>query len=339
LRPRIIPPPQLSALQPAGQQAQNPALQAPSAGSPTPASESTKHLGPFSIAGQDYTIELRTRKVQPGSTDEQGDTVVAMEIRDSAGVEQYQKMFPYQETNGEFSDSWSVSALPLAGANGTGLLVSYDSYSEPSAPEEEPTGWFQVFGVLNGKLVPFGAPLEVQGGLLDQYADGHMYKAARPLGEKADAVEFKVWTGHCRLIYSVRVDWAAGKLSPAQECVGTVADPGEGCQYKILPEDHLYADGITFVRLWPGPAEKSGQPMKTVVKKDSKVDLLTARIPVRWVEGTSAFAPGSQGPLENVIRVGIGEDADLWLKVRIDGKEGWMHSEEDFRALGLPEDE
>jgi len=25
--------------------------------------------------------------------------------------------------------------------------------------------------------------------------------------------------------------------------------------------------------------------------------------------------------------------------VRIDGKEGWMHSEEDFVALGLPEDE
>jgi hypothetical protein len=29
----------------------------------------------------------------------------------------------------------------------------------------------------------------------------------------------------------------------------------------------------------------------------------------------------------------------LWLQVRIDGKEGWMHSDEDFRALGLPEDE
>lgn len=30
---------------------------------------------------------------------------------------------------------------------------------------------------------------------------------------------------------------------------------------------------------------------------------------------------------------------DRWLKVRVDGKEGWIHSEEDFRALGLPEDE
>lgn len=288
---------QLSALQSAGQQAQNPALQAPSAGSPAPASESTKHLGPFTIAGQDYTVELRTRKVQPGSTDEQGDTVVAMDIRDSAGADQYQKVFPYQEANEEFSDSWSVSALPLVGANGTGLLVSYDSYSEPSAPEEEHTGWFQIFGVLDGKLAPFGAPLEIQGGLLNQYADGHVYKAAGPLGKQADAVEFKVWTGHCRLIYSVRVDWAAGKLTPAQECVETAADSEEGCQYKILLEDQLRSEGITFVRLWPGPVEKSGQPMKIVVKKDSKVDLLTARIAVGWTEGESAnFAPGSQGP-------------------------------------------
>ena len=174
---------------------------------------------------------------------------------------------------------------------------------------------------------------------MDQHADGHTYRAARPLGEKADAVEFKIWTVHCRLIYAVRVDWAAGKLSPAQECVGTAADPGEGCQYKILPEDKLYADGITFVRLWPSPAENPGQPMKTVVKKDSKVDLLTARVAVRWAEGTSAFAPGSQGPLDDVVSVAPDKDADLWLKVRIDGKEGWMHSEEDFRALGLPEDE
>jgi len=37
--------------------------------------------------------------------------------------------------------------------------------------------------------------------------------------------------------------------------------------------------------------------------------------------------------------VGISADSDLWLKVRIDGKEGWIHSEEDFQALGLPEDE
>ncbi len=28
-----------------------------------------------------------------------------------------------------------------------------------------------------------------------------------------------------------------------------------------------------------------------------------------------------------------------WLKVRIDGKEGWIHSQEDFDALGMPSDQ
>ena len=28
---------------------------------------------------------------------------------------------------------------------------------------------------------------------------------------------------------------------------------------------------------------------------------------------------------------------DPWLKVRIDGKEGWVHTPEDFMAIGLPQ--
>jgi len=39
------------------------------------------------------------------------------------------------------------------------------------------------------------------------------------------------------------------------------------------------------------------------------------------------------------ISLGISPDTDLWLKVRIDDKKGWIHSKEDFQALRLPEDE
>jgi hypothetical protein len=323
---------------PVSPQPQTSGSQAPSP--TTSANESANHLGPFAIAGQNYTVELQTKKIRPGSTNESGDTVVAMEIRDATGAVQYRRAFPYVEGTEDYFESWLVSAQLLTGTNGTGLLLSYDGYSEPSAPEEEPTGWFQVFGVVNGKFVPFGAPLEVQGGLLDEYVESHTYKAARPLGAQADAVEFKVWAGHCRMIYPVRVDWSQGKLSPVQECNSTAGALPTGCEYEALPEDKLYTEGLTFVRLWPGPDEKSGQPMKTVVKKNSKVDLLTAQVATRWVESNTADASANS----NVSRDDTGwfdltVDANLWLKVRIDGKEGWMHSEEDFRALGLPEDE
>lgn len=329
------------------------------ASTPAPASESTEDLGPFLIAGQTYTIELQTKKLRPGSTADSEDTVVAMEIHDVAGTVEYRRAFPYvAATDDDFELFWSVSALPLAGTNGTGLLVVYDGFSEPSAPEEEPTRWFQIFGVRNGKLVPFGAPFELHGDLLDEYTSGppdrrgvprskypsgRTYKAARPLGAQADIVEFKAWTGHCRLIFPVRVDWGQGRLSPAQECVKTGGELGPGCQYEVLPEVRR-KEGVTFVRLWPNPDEKSGQPMNTVVKEDSKVDLLTALVATHWDEGNPGGLPGSsKGPMDDAGGFGVASDGtlgqDLWLKVRIDGKEGWIHSEEDFQALGLPEDE
>lgn len=325
--------------QPAIPHTQNPALQTPSATAPT--GESGNRLGPFSIAARDYTVALETRKVNPASSDNSGDTVVAMEIRDAGGTVQYRKTFPYVPGTEDGFETWSVSAHLLVGTHGTGLLVNYDNYSEPSAPEEEPTGWFQVFGVVNGKLAPFGAPFEVQGGLLDEYASGNAYKAARPLDPQADAVEFRVWSGHFRLIYPLRVDWAQGKLSPAQECVKAGGEPGEGCQYKVVPEDKLYNQGVTFVRLWPKPDEKSGPAVNTVVKKDSKVDLLVALVATQWIQGSSPGPTSTdpKGPLADAGSFGVARDSDLWLQVRIDGKEGWMHTEEDFRALGLPEDE
>lgn len=338
LHPQVTASARPSALRPVDSSPQNPSSQVTS--TVVSASESPNRLGPFAIAGRVYTIELQTKKVQPGSTDEQGETVVAMEILDAAEAVQYRRTFPYQEKNEEFSDSWAVDARLLTGTNGTGLLVSYNAYSEPSAPEEEPTGWFQIFGVLNGKLAPFGAPLEAQGGLLDEYADGHTYKAAQPMGSQADIVEFKVWAGHCRLIYPVRVDWAQGKVTPAQECVKTAGELGVGCQYKIVPENKVYVGGITFVRLWPNPDEKSGPSTNTVVKKDSKVDLLTALVATQWTEtGASSASNNSKGPMDDAGSFGVAPDSDLSLKVRIDGKEGWVHSEEDFRALGLPEDQ
>jgi hypothetical protein len=282
---------------------------------------------------------LQTKKLRPGAATDAGDTVVGMEIRDDAGTMLFRKAFPYVETTDDNLEFWSVSALILSGKNGMGLLVSYDSYSEPSAPEEEPSSWFQIFGVVDGKLAPFGAPFLVQGGLLEEYFHDNVYKAARPLGAQADEVEFKVWTGHARMRYPVRVDWAQGKLTPAQDCTSASGSLSAGCQYKVLPEEKLYRSEVTFVRLWPGADEKSGPPIKAIVKNDSKVELVTALADAQWVEGNLASPSASKSPLDDAGGVAIAPNSELWLKVRIDGKEGWMHSEEDFRALGLPEDE
>ena len=80
---------------------------------------------------------------------------------------------------------------------------------------------------------------------------------------------------------------------------------------------------MTFVRLFAEAHEAFGIPAHVVVKKDSKVEILATEAQVVWTEGADA--------------VDITVADDPWLKVRIDGKEGWVHTQEDFQAIGLPQ--
>jgi hypothetical protein len=175
---------------------------APRAASLTEAAqnESQERLGPFSLAGKDYSVLLRKKKRQPGSTQESGETVVVMEIQDATGAIEYQRTFPSQAEIQGFSDAWFASAAILTGRSGSGLLVNYSADSEPSAPEPEPTEWWQVFGVVNGKLRPFSGPISVQGGLVSSEKLKTGYTTAGPLDAQSDALEFRVWAHHFRLI-------------------------------------------------------------------------------------------------------------------------------------------
>jgi hypothetical protein len=329
--------------------AEQPAVQATGASTGAAEEKETeRRLGPFSISGRNYTVVLHNRKQQPGSTQETGDTVVAMEIRDAAGAIQYQRKFPYQEASDTFSDSWSVDARLLAGANGTGLLVSYSFDSEPSAPQQSYPDWWQVFGVVDGKFKPFGAPVYFEGQLgWEAAAKTNSYKSAGPLSPHADALQFRIWTGHFRMIYPVRVDWAEGKMTPAQPCDEQAAKSGSGeiqsCQYNVLPETDRQITNTTFVTLCARPDAKCENSEKVVVKTNSKVDLLVAQVKAAWNGGVATGPSGKSGKLMDVMDdaggVGWAQNDELWLKVSIDGKEGWIHGEEDFNVFGLPQDQ
>ena len=80
---------------------------------------------------------------------------------------------------------------------------------------------------------------------------------------------------------------------------------------------------MTFVRLHVEAEEGIGTPDHVVVKKDSKVEFLAAEGEVRWDEDERG--------------VGLSPGDDFWIKVRIDAKEGWIHTQEDFLAIGLPQ--
>jgi hypothetical protein len=143
------------------------------------------------------------------------------------------------------------------------------------------------------------------------------------------------------------VDWAQGKITPAQPCDEQAAKGGSGevqaCQYKVLPETDRQIDSTTFVTLCASPGEKCENPGKVVVKMNSKVDLLVAQVKAQWNGGVAAGPSGKSEKLMDAMDdaggVGWAPNDEFWLKVRIDGKEGWMHGEEDFNAFGLPHDQ
>ena len=277
------------------------------------ADEVEQRLGPFSLAGNSYVVVLRQKPSGPEGTQERGKSVVSMEIRDSNEAVLYKRAFSSQAENDGHADAWYVTAHLMPRGSGTGLMLNYSLQRKPSSPTPEEITWWQLFGVVGGMLRPFTGPLAVQGDLLDSHLE---------------TLDFKIWAHHASLIFPVRVDWAQGKLLPNQDCEITP------CQFRAIPKNPGDRRDLTFVGLCPNP-DKCERPQGLVVKKDSDIEVLACYAPVRWKEG-NVSSPSGQ---DNGLIAGAGDisvpKGAVWLKMRIDGKEGWVHNDEDFMKLGM----
>jgi hypothetical protein len=287
-----------------------PATPAPVAGS---TQEVEQRLGPFSLAGNSYSVVLRQKPRAPGAAQETGKTVESMEIRDSNEGVLYKRAFRSRSEPDIYSDAWYVTAHLMTHGGGTGLMLNYSVDGEPSAPTPEETTWWQLFGVVDGMLRPFTGPLAVQGDLLDSHFD---------------TFDFRVWAHHASLIFPVHVDWVQGRLFPDQNCVVTP------CQFRAIPKESRPREGLTFARLCPNPT-KCDNPERIVVKKDSAIEVLACNTPVRWKEGNALGESGqNNGLMDGEGEISVPEGA-VWLKIGIDGKEGWVHDKEDLASLGM----
>jgi hypothetical protein len=172
---------------------------------------------------------------------------------------------------------------------------------------------------------PFGPPISVQGEFLEVATDSPgptpVSFGGRTEMRMNDIMKFRVWTGNFNIIYPVRINWITGRLEPAWRCLETTSKGRvERCSYPVMAEGQREGEP-TFVRLFPEPDD--GFTAKHVIlQPESKVEYLEARLPVIWNEDASSISFGVAG--------------DVWMKVRVDGVEGWIHSEEDFEAVGLP---
>ena len=281
--------------------------------------DAEERLGPFRIDGQDFTVVLHLKRL-PGARGDEDAALTVLEIHDRSGAIQYRETFSYSVEAGAFLDSCMASAQLLKGGFASGLLISIGCL--PSAPNSGDV--WELFGLQNGKLIRFGKPFTADGDFLDLVPTPPQKRGTATLF-LPDVMRFRVWTGNFRVTVPVRVDWMQGRLMLGQRCfeqTGQGLREG-GCEVPVEAERVPGDQELTFVRLFPEASEGT-VPRHIVLRKNSRVEILAAKTRLSWDES------------RDVIFFGV-DDQDPWLKVRIDGAEGWIHTQEDFNAIGVPQ--
>jgi hypothetical protein len=279
-------------------------------------------LGPLSLPSQDFVVVLRDKRLPDARPDNpDGTTIASIEIVDAGGTVRYEERIAYSVERGSFAESCSASVDLLKGSVASGLLIGVGCV--PSAPDAGDT--WEIFGLVNGRLMRFGKPFTTTGELVGLLPTP-VARSGNAVSIRPDVLQLKIWTGNFRVTAPVRVDWLQGRLLPGERCFHQT-DQGlreEGCELAVDVERHPVSDEMTFVRLFVEPDDGMGIPQHVVVGKDSKVEFLAARVKIDWDD------------TQDVVFLSV-DDAFTWLRVRIDGKEGWVHTQEDFAALGVPQ--
>ncbi len=282
-------------------------LQAPGAhAQPAGGMERAERLaGRFTLAGRDYTVKLAVAH-PPGESSPEA--VESIEIADVEGTVHWRRVLASRAAAGRFEEYVEVDVRPILGKRGQGLLVTYRA--KPETPGAS-RSW-QVFGAVENRLRPLSKPITLEGDLAG-YAAGPDLKAAYDEALRLDVLDFRVWTGRFFVVVPVALHWEWGAAG--------LAYPLSRCRLDIVCERSPRAE-VGSVALFE-KANEDAETAGTAVRRESAVEFL-------WAEGAPQWEDEGE-------QVALGASADVWLRVRIDGKEGWLHSEEDFDAVGLPE--
>jgi hypothetical protein len=284
-----------------------------------------RRMGPFKINEKEFTAILKLVKYQ-GAPKDFDETVESFSIVDKEGGVHYQKSFDVEYGNGGFAESigiW-VYALESSGrriyvyesgrlkevisrGNGVvGLIVYYGI--TPSAPSSRVS--CQVFILKGEHLVPLFSPLTVYERIFE-LPHGSNANALRLFDD--NTMKFGVWTRWFELVVPIKV------LDGLRVVPLHYHSTFDYNAFEVLVERRHFEEE-SFVRFYNHP-EVSFIPQHLVIKKDTKVEFL-------WAYARVSIEPGGA---ECVISI----DEMPWLKVRIDGKEGFVRDAEDLLALGI----
>lgn len=262
--------------------------------------------GPFAIGGQSFRVNLAVHRM---AGDDSGEAVASVEIRDAEDAVHFERKLHYKIADGRFREATAVTAAPVRGRKGSGILLAYSLHPSDAL---EGDSW-QVFGLLDGKLRPLSKPVALEG-QLQKGPSGQPDAAAWDEALQTDVLNFRVWTGRFFVIVPLALDWEWGDFRPAYFLTK--------CRWRV-EADRRPGEGTAAVKLYPGADTAAGEPQEVVVRPLSKVEFLEAEGGLVWEESED--------------EIGLGVSERIWLRVRIDGREGWLRDPEELDALGLPE--
>jgi hypothetical protein len=289
------------------------------------------HSQTFTVAQHTYRLLTHIQRIEAANKQTAEETTEWWELRNSKDQVIYREAYPVVFQDGTFESTVEISAMPFTTQQGSGMLVQ--GLDLPSAPG---TGsWLEVFGFKYGRekygadetlFGRFGAPISIEGEFLDIGTDSLRptppFLAGASVTTMRDVLRFRVWTGNFSIEYPVLINWITGTLQPAWRCIETTSKgPSDRCSYPVQVEAQR-ANQVTFVRFFP-EADEGFTPKHLVLQGETKIEYLEAKVPMTWSEDNKAIS--------------FGVDGDVWLKIRVNGQEGWIHSEEDFEAVGLPQ--
>jgi hypothetical protein len=262
-------------------------------------------LGSFSIDGHGFTVRLNVicykQSQHEGMCNEDDEeTVSSVRIVDENGKSRFSKTFPVSPVHK--LGRHLVNATVLEGREHQALELTYEDLPSPPQTGES----IQFFGLQNGILKPFDLePLELDGGLADLPA-GQSKNSKRLL--ENDTLRIYTLTNYFYIVTPVRVNWEDFRLDHQDSLDFDVADQPP---YQTRPD----IESERLIHLYPSP-EKRSTPVAVNLTPQSRVELLMARF--------SAVPPEEHASAN-----------DTWLKIRIDGREGWILGFDDYAALGL----
>jgi hypothetical protein len=284
-----------------------------------------RRMGPFEIDEAEFTVILKLMKYRAASRgfDE---TVESFSIVDKDGEVHYQKSFDVEYGHGGFAETLGIGAytldstgrkgflresgrlkeFTLEGQAGVGLIVYYGI--SPSAPSSGLS--CQVFTLKAGHLVPLFSPLTVYGRIYE------LQRGSNPNALRlfdGNTMKFGVWTGWFEVVVPVKV------LDGLRVVPLHYYSTFDYSAFEAFVERRQF-EKVTFVRFFNHP-DASSTPRHVIIRKETEVEFL-------WAYARVSIGSGGAECV-------ISTDEMPWLKVRIDGKEGYVRDAEDLLALGI----